>query len=389
MKRLITACAGLFLCAASPAQGAMTTPPGGLTREGPQYAYLMGIWPDMHIQQNDDMHSDGKAKLISEIAFRLDNRSHTPTTATGRSWTNISVDMSEPTSYSSMSTGFTSNVGTSPTRVFDSKWTWPTQSGFPLLQPDVWGGAQGQLRFPFTRPWAYSAKGSILADYIFRGGTLANSVAWTSLNSAYFYLDGEVIDTTATTSTTQRIPINPPVCNDSAMTFSAGAFAYGYGNAYSKSSTTITLRGKLLFNRYSYYTAPDATVVQALGIGGLPNGVNVGAGCNSLYVDFNRPVVLTTLKTLAPYGYSGLVGSSVDWQNELASLDLWVQAAWLDSNTKRFMLTSATKVTLPSAPPPDALPRYKTVYQRDSVSTTGSGPYTDGHYFPYTRYKTN
>jgi hypothetical protein len=390
VKRLITACAGLFVCASLPAQGSMTTPPGGLTGEGAHYAYLMGIWSDMHIQQNDDMHSNGKAKAISEIAFRLDNRLHSSSTATGRSWTNISVDVSEPTTYNSMSTSFASNHGSSRTRVFDSKWTWPSQTGYPLLKPDVWGGVKGQLRFPFTKPWVYTAKGSILADYTFRGGTLVNNGTWTSIQAAYFYLDGEVINTTATTGTVQRVPTTPPLCADSAITVSTGAFTYGYAQAYGKSNTTITLRGKLVFQHYSYYTAPDAPVVQAVNLGGgIPNGVNIGAGCNNLYVDFSKPVVLMTFKTIAPYGYSGIMGWAVNWRNEFASLDLWLQAAWLDSNTKRFKLTSATNVTLPNRLPPDALPRYKTMYQRDTVSSTGFGPYTSGTYFPYTRYKTN
>lgn len=387
MKRTIFTGAGLVLCALVPAQGSMTTPPGGLTGEGSHYAYLMGTWSDMRIQQADDMHSDSKTKNITEIAFRLDNRAHTSTTATGRTWTNITVDMSEPTNYASMSNAFASNVGASPTRVFDAKWTWPSQNGTPLLKPDSWGGSKGQLRFPFKNPWTYSGKKSILADYVFRGGTLANNATWNSTRSAYFYLDGESINTTATTSTNQRVPSIPPQCNDSAITFTSGAYTYGYGYAYGKNGSTITLRGKLAFNHYSYYTAPEAPVVQALGTGGMPNGVNIGAGCNNLYVDLNKPLVLMGFQTLPPYGYSGIMGWALDWRKEFAGLDLWLQAAWTDSKSKAFKLTAATNVTLPNRTPPDELPRYKTLYQRDNTQTTGFGPYTSGIYFPYTRYK--
>ena len=379
MKRLITACTGLFLCASLPAQGTLTTPPGGLQGEGAHYAYLMGIWADMHIQQADDMHSDSKAKVISEVAFRLDNRAHSSATASGRSWTKITVDVSEPSTYNSMSTTFASNHGSSVTRVFDSKWTWPSQNGFPLLKPDVWGGIKGQLRFPFSKPWVYTAKGSILADYTFRGGTLANNGTWSTLTAAYFYLDGEIINTTATTGTINRVPAIPPACADSAISFQTGALTYGYASAYGRSNSTITLRGKLVLQHYSYYTAPDAPVVHALGIGG---------GCNSLYIDFNKPVVLMTFKALPTTGYSGVMGWAVDWRNEFGGLDMWVQAAWNDSRTKQFKLASATNLTLPNRLPPDALPRYKTLYQRDAVSTTGFGPYTSGVYFPYTQYKT-
>jgi hypothetical protein len=386
VKTLITA-AGLALCVSLSAQGTMTTPAGGLKGEGAQYAYLMGIWSNMHIQQNDDNHSNGKAKAITEIAFRLDNRAHSSTTAAGRSWTKITLDISESSNYNSMSTTFASNHGSSVTRAFDSKWTWPAQTGFPLLKPDVWGGVSGQLRFPFTKPWVYTAKGSILMDYTFRGGTLANNATWSSLQSAYFFLDSESINTTASISSITRVPATPPLCNDSAITFTTGAYTYGYGYAYGKNSPTITLRGRMVFQHYSYYTAPDAPVIQALGTGGIPNGVHIGARCNNLYVDINKPTIFMAFKTIAPYGYSGVMGYSPLWRNEFSSLDLWLQAAWTDSSTKEFKLTSATNVTLPSGLPPDQLPRYKTVYQRDSVSTTGFGPLQSGVYFPYTRYK--
>ena len=144
-----------------------------------------------------------------------------------------------------------------------------------------------------------------------------------------------------------------------------------------------------MFNHSSYYTAPDAPVIQALGTGGNQNGVNIGAGCNNLYVDFSKPVALMSLRALPPFGYSGLMSWTPNWRNEFANMDVWLQAAWADSKTKSFKLTTATHVTLPSHLPPNELPRYKTVYQPDTTSTTGSGPVTNGAYFPFTRYKTN
>jgi len=367
----------------------MTTPPGGLAGEGPQYAYLTGTWADMRIQQADDMHSNGKPYAISETAFRLDNRAHTSTTATGRTWTRITVDVSEPTNYTSMSNSFASNHGTSVTRAFDSKWTWPTQNGAPLLKPDVWGGIKGQIRFPFTKPWVYTGKGSILTEYGFNGGTLANNGAWNTSRAAYFYLDSESINTSQTFGAIQRLPAIPPLCNDSAITFSTGSYTYGYAYAYGQSSPTITLRGKLVFSHYSYYTAPDAPVIQALGTAGSQTGVNIGAGCNNLYVDLSKPVAFVALKALAPYGYSGLMGYAPKWQKSFASMDVWLQGAWADTTTKEFKLTSATNITFPSSQPPNELPRYKTLYQRDTTTSTGFGPFTSGVYFPYTRYKTN
>ena len=69
-------------------------------------------------------------------------------------------------------------------------------------------------------------------------------------------------------------------------------------------------------------------------------------------------------------------------------MDVWLQGAWADSTTKRFKLTAASNITFPNSLPPDSLPRYKTVYQPNTTSTTGFGPLTNGVYFPYTHYKT-
>lgn len=366
----------------------MTTPPGGLTTEGPHYAYIMGGWSNMRIQQADDMHSDNQAKAITEIAFRMDNRIHTNVTAMGRTWTNITLEMSEPTNFDTMGSNFAQNTGPSPTRVFDNAWTWATQNGAPVLKPDVWGGVQGRLRFPFARPWAYTGEHSILADYTFRGGTLANNGPWGPNQIAYFLLDSEVINPSAIQGGIERVPAVPPSCNDTAISFTNGAFTYGYAYAYSRTYLTPSLQGKLVVSHYSYYTAPGAPVIHALGTGGSTTGVNVGAGCNPLYVDFSKPVALRSFYTLAPDGYSGLANIVTDWQKDFADMNLWLQSAWSDSSSKTFKLTSATRVTLPPGLPGET-PRYKTVYQPDITATTstGFGPFRSGSVFPFTRYK--
>jgi hypothetical protein len=322
--------------------------------------------------------------VLQEIAWRLDNRSHTSFTAMGRTWSSVKLTMSEMTNYKAISATFAANIGTNATTVFDTKWDWPTQSGRPLLTPDVWGGLQGKIRFPFNKPWVYSGKNATLADYTFDKGTLANGVAWSSIRAAYFYLDGEYINTFQTAGTIERIPAVPPICNDSAITFAAGAYTYGYAYAYGKSGATITLRNKLVFSHYSYYTAPGAPVIQALGLGGNRTGVNIGAGCNPLYVDLSKPAVLMTFQTLPPYGYSGLMGWAVPWQSALAGRELWLQGAWQDSTTKAFSLTSATRITLPTRLPPDALTGLKGVYDYRGVTNATGFVLVTGS--PYTRY---
>jgi len=382
LKRVFAACSGLSVCALLPAQGFLTTPPGGLTTEGAEHSILFGTWSDMRIQEADDTHSSGKACMITEIAFRMDYRRHSPKTAMGRAWTRITLDMSEPVSYESMSSVFAKNVGPSPTRVFDSKWSWPTREATPPLEPDVWGGVKGQLRFPFTAAWPYSARRSILADYVFMGGTLENNGTWNTQDKGPFYFLDSEIDHTQTRSDSRLFPGNPPRCNDSAMTLTAGAYAYGYADVYGQNSPTTSLRGMMAFYHYSYYTAPAAAVLHAVGTNGQPNGANIGAGCNLLYVDLSRPSVLLSLEALPPDGYSGLIRWVTPWQKSLANLEVWLQGAWSDSQSKSLMLTAATLVTLPNGLPP----RYKTLFQAGTSNPTGFGPQTSGLYFPFTRY---
>ncbi len=76
---------------------------------------------------------------------------------------------------------------------------------------------------------------------------------------------------------------------------------------------------------------------------------------------------------------------TLNWQSELASLGVWLQAAWLDSKTKAFKLSAASHVTLPRGLPPSELPRFWSIYQPGTTGSTGAGPYRG--LFPYARYK--
>ena len=392
MKTKITACTGLLLCPQLVAQGSFTTPPGGLTKEGSGYSFFAGGWSRMRLQQADDMHRDAAA-TIEQMAWRLDNRSHDSSTAMGRTWSNMTLTMSEQTNFATMSRTFAANVGASPTVVFSNKWTWPTQVGTPLVRPDVWGGSKGQLRVPFTKPWVYSGKNAILADYTFKNGALANGAGFGtgfSLPDHPYYLDSAYISTDPKQGTGERLlPFPPHRCQDSAITFYPGpAVATAYSYAHGAASPTVTLRGKVEFVHYSYATAPAAPVIHALGAAGSKTGVLIGARCNRLYVDFNKPVFLLAFMT-SSRGDSGKMGWVAPWNEKLASRSIWLQAAWLESKTKAFSLTTPAHVWLPDALPPREPPRHKTLYWHDTTSPTGNGPIaSNGFFFPYTAYWT-
>ena len=131
---------------------------------------------------------------------------------TGRSWTNIKLDVSE-TDFDKLSASFSQNIIGKQTTVFDSKWTWEGQSGAPLLRPAAWGGPGGKLSFPFQTAWVYSGRKAMLMDYRFRGGALANGVPW-GFNGHYFFLDGTPTSGFAVASG-ELLPSSLKGCTDS------------------------------------------------------------------------------------------------------------------------------------------------------------------------------
>jgi len=390
VNKLSPAGAVLALCAAALCQGSLTTPPGGLTKEGPHEAYAFGWFANARYQQVDGMHTGNGQQTMVEIAFRLDSRAHTAETAMGRTWTRVSLDISETGSYETMGSVWSNNVTTTPNRVFDQKWTWPSITGKPLLEPDVWGGATGQLRFPFTTPWVYTGKNEILMDYRFRGGTLANSSTWDFLRTAYYYLDSEVVALYQSEGGIESLPEAPTPCADSGFTYPGyNAATYGYSYAYGANNNEATLRNTVLVNHYSYYTAPNQPVLQAIGVGGSSNGVAIGARCNPLYVDLGKPAALLNMMATGNNGYSGLVTWSMPWQQGFNSVRIYIQSAWADSKTRALSLSTAVRLTLPDGAPPTFLPRYKSLFSADPDSAKASvSPATTGYYFPYTLYRT-
>jgi len=292
MKNITIAAAVTLLSIPLLAQGSMTTPPGGLTREGDGHTLYFAWFPNARFQQVDGMHT-GKAASITEIAFRLDYQNHTSDTTMGRSWTRITLDISETTNYSGMSQTWSQNITTTPTRVFDSKWSWPTYTGFPPLKPTVWGGTKGRLRFPFTNPWSYTGKNEILMDYVFRGGRLDNNALWSASYLYDFPLDCAGLLTHQNWGTYETLLQNAR-CADSAITLNAAAITFGYTCCFGAAHPTVALRNRVVVAHFSNWTAPGgAPVVHAVGLGGT-TGIEVGARCNPLYVDFNKPVALVS-----------------------------------------------------------------------------------------------
>ena len=78
--------------------------------EGQYYSYRFGSYADMRYQMVDG-ENRGTVGAIKEIALRLDNRNHTSSTAMGRSWTGVTVDMSNG-DHATFSSNFSANAFT-------------------------------------------------------------------------------------------------------------------------------------------------------------------------------------------------------------------------------------------------------------------------------------
>jgi hypothetical protein len=163
-------------------------------------------------------------------------------------------------------------------------------------------------------------------------------------------------------------------CNDPAVSATQGATMVSGYNQFSLANPTksntieIPLRTR--------YTAPNAPVFHAFGIRGMTAGVNIGAGCNLLYLDFTLPVVVYA--TVA-----GALPNAETPQNTLIAprtaanlaFEVWAQGAWANSNTGAFSLTRATKAVAPNLGMTDVPPRKRMVYVYNNV-TQASGSMT-------------
>jgi len=379
MQKLTISVLVLSLCSfGAPilAQSTTTSPPGHLTTAGSGYSIYLGRYADGRYQVADG-ELRGKVLTMSQIDFRLDNRSHTTTTATGHSWTRVTLDMSD-TDVASMSVTYDDNILSTPTRVFDNNMTWPTVTGRPSSTP--WG----HVAFPFTRTWVYTGRADMLTDFRFSGGTLANRRAWTGSSNAYYYFDG-IPNQDAISGSGTYMPTASSSCNDSAITTTSGAYTYGYATAFHEWYTTYTYRDKLRLYWYSYNTAPGKPVIHVFGLGnGNTAGFNMGARCHSLYLDTSKPYLLTSrTANEATNAYSGANQIIIPWEKTWQGLTFHVQGAWADSKTSLFSLTRARSFVVPGYP--TALLKKRFLFHYLPASATGIGPYTTRTALPLPR----
>ena len=267
--------------------------------------------------------------------------------------------------------------------MFDAKVTWPTMSGFPIKSPAIWSGLRGALRFPFKSTFQYTGRSELMLDYVFRGGKLANNGYWHGQFPAqrHYILDGEVLNTRYRFGLVDFWPRRRHTCADS--------FFGGVGQRPAMVEGRCTAYpGKVTVEYRTILTALSAPVIHGVGLALHRPGVDLGAKCNKLHIDFRQPWMAEFRTAGARFGGTPWTRRTVNWTSSLSHFTFYVQGAWTDSVTKQLALTNAVVITLPIAPPPASLPRQKALYSRFAdLSVAEAGPFASS-YHPYVRFVT-
>lgn len=381
----------LFVAAALPTTSTQaqtsTLPRLGTAHEGASSSSYFGGYPEGRYQVIDGSRRGGPM-LLTGLRLRVDYRDHNAL-AVGRSWSRVSLDLSESRAYATMSASFASNITGRPARVFSAPMSWPTQSGYPSTYPAPWGGRQGGLTMSFANAWVYSGVDDLLFDFRFLGGQLANQGAWwtgatgqkgptTQPILRHYPLDGEQASTVRRPGLTRGMPTVPgPSCMDSAFGTGGTGFASIEGSCHVAAGggqdTHLEFRSLL--------TAPNAPVLKAVSTGRLSNGLQLGARCNRLFLDPATPWVLLPATTGPRVGYSPWVRLSAPWTGALSRAQLFVQAAWTDSVSNRLGLSQGLEFTLPVTTPYASLPPQKTAQALfENAATADVAPFYSAYY---------
>jgi hypothetical protein len=381
---------------ASPA-GAQTThnfsPKHLRGTEGRYFTARFGSHKAMRYQMVDG-ENRGTATFLKDIAFRLDHRTHSSrTTASGRTWSKLVVDLADG-DVSTMTTAFSTNLKSTPTRVFDGPVSWPDFNGTPTTSPALWGGFSGAYVVPFKTRWGYLGTRDVLSDWQFTGGKLKNTRSWTGAKG--YWLDSYEDPDEPLPGSYRRVPASrlhnnstgvTSRCNDSYFgSNSTGAYTDIFARVYGPSASNPNWRDQLLMWSTSYYTAPGSSVIHAWAFATNDFGFNLSTGCNRLHLlgltlYFTLPVKPATTNPLAS---ATIPRFRTKWVRGLSTLRVVVQAGWTDSVNGRLRLTQAHEVILPGAKPP-AAPLRSAIYQVPGAAVVGP----DKTYFanPALRYR--
>jgi hypothetical protein len=358
---------------------AVVSPKGFASTEGAGFAHIFGRYAEGRFQfAEGDLRSN--PGTIRAALYRLDYRNHDTDTGMGRKWTLVTLKAAE-CNYDQVNQVWNSNAVTTPTQVFGATVHWRSQTGPPILKPMIWGGIQGHLAFPFSTPFPFSGNNDLLLDYDFAGGVLDNAAPWRFTDARFYYLDSESVSTNPRAGLTADYPI-AGACADSSQAQFPGAASSIAAITYSDTDPDAKYRGNLRVYHETVFTAPNAPVLQAIGLSGLPSGLPLNARCNNLYVNTSQPWI-PVFRSADHLGASGRSEYVLPWLQLYAGLPLWTQGAWSDSQNQQFSLTRASMVVIPGGKPPSVAPRKKVVFHYLKTVAVGFGPETAHDHNPF------
>jgi len=362
----------LAVAVSAPAQTTKVTSPAGYeTKAGEQFStYNICRYPKSRWQLADANYTGKGRKTLKQVTFRLDdNRSYAASSGTGRSWSRVILKASD-CEYASVSATFASNPRGTQTTVFSASLNVVTKTGTTTSAAQPFDA----VNLPFATNWVYSGTNDLLLDFDMSGGTLANNAAWSSTLGLAYHLDAiygpEFILGGLTTYGSRA-------CVDSGQLRTP--YCYPVARTFAKNMSNSASQDKFEIYTYSYFTAPNALVIQALTFFGNTGGVKFPgavAPCDDMFLTIGAasPAFIfsgiTSNNSLAHFNTLHLLGY-FPYMPVGVGLELWAQAAWNDSGSSAIKLTRAGKTTL-LAQPPDPIPdNRKSIYHFDNASTVG------------------
>jgi len=361
MKKTIGAL--IVLGTTLPAQA--VAPAAYATKEGERHSYYVGGYQNGRFQFAEG-GLRGKIVVIGRIGYRRDvQRNTAPNYCGGRTWSNVKLHFSD-CEVSKMTNVWTKNNLTVPKKLFDSKYSWPSYTTATTTTPAPF---DQQLSFPLTSTYVSKATKDVLIDFQFSGGTLANNATWGTTSLRSYYKDAPDVPNIPPFNQGTVTYYGNRSCKDTASAY--GGLMTADFKSYAQSVGDAQKDNKFFFEIGSYFTAPDAPVIQALSLAPNTAGLNLGT-CNNLHLQsllatFAGKSSGTTSLKLTTFGY-------FPYDAKAVGFNLYTQTAWDDSKSKVIKLTQAAGVQIPSQPP-TVIPRVLLYHHNSPAATTGTGPH--------------
>ena len=307
----------------------VTSPPGLESTEGSGSGTLsqdMAFRP--HSQFIDEEFVGKGVKLITQVSYRYNWTSGAG--AGTNKW--VLLDVGHLTT-SGVSATFSNNFLGSPTRVFQSAVNFPGHTA----GPKGFGPAKWVVAFPFSTPLKYDGKTGLILDYLFTANNPSHNPRFDA-SSQNGVAKGSRRKLASTTN----------ACVDSRRLDPAAYELHSL--TYARDLGQTALNNKLFIHSRSTDTAPSASVIHVLGLGGHPLGLSIGLACNRLHIDITIPHLLQA-RMADTQGSSGLnLVANAPYATTYAGFKLYGQAVWNDSLSKQMLMTYGMETTIAAQP---------------------------------------